>query len=364
MRLLKNQNNTTSKASMSLVSKGAIGVDISQNAIKMVQLSGRSLNQIQLEKYVITRLPKNIIRGNQIHDYDQLVSYLQHTYTQLHSSNKNIVAAIPQNLATLETVIYPKDSEMSLEEFAENELNQLGAVDEMNYDYQVIGQSIMPPGQQVLLVASRKEDLEPRLEVFESADLLPAYMDVDLFAKANAFSYWINQHAPELEDEKIAVIEIGDSQMQAIVTQNGQILYKQETAVSNDQLIQLIQRTYQLSEEQAETMKNTQDKPADYQSQIADRFNIQVAQEVQRVLQFYYTTQPSDQFSSVRHIFLTGSASQQIGLAEMVFSQTNTASQCVSPVTYTDNSNSVDLSQLQQDAASLTIAFGLALRGL
>ena len=63
MRLLKNQKNTTSKASMSLVSKGAIGVDISQNAIKMVQLSGRSLNQIQLEKYVITRLPKNIIRG-------------------------------------------------------------------------------------------------------------------------------------------------------------------------------------------------------------------------------------------------------------------------------------------------------------
>ena len=30
MRLLKNQKNTTSKASMSLVSKGAIGVDISQ----------------------------------------------------------------------------------------------------------------------------------------------------------------------------------------------------------------------------------------------------------------------------------------------------------------------------------------------
>ena len=136
MRLLKNQNNTTNKASISLASKGAIGVDISQNAIKMVQLSGRSLNQIQLEKYVITRLPKNIIRGNQIQDYDQLVSYLQHTYTQLHSGNKNIVAALPQNLVTLETIVYPKDSEISLEEFAESELNQLGSVEEMNYNIQ------------------------------------------------------------------------------------------------------------------------------------------------------------------------------------------------------------------------------------
>ena len=210
------------------------------------------------------------------------------------------------------------------------------------------------------------QNVEHRTHPHPGLNWLTATISVPDVARALDFYTGIMEMVSisELEDEKIAVIEIGDSQMQAIVTQNGQILYKQETAVSNDQLIQLIQRTYQLSEEQAETMKNTQDKPADYQSQIADRFNIQVAQEVQRVLQFYYTTQPSDQFSSVRHIFLTGSASQQIGLAETVFSQTNTASQCVSPVTYTDNSNSVDLSQLQQDAASLTIAFGLALRGL
>mgnify|MGYP001129094754 FL=1 len=364
MRLQKNQKNTTSKASSSLIARGAIGVDISQNTIKMVQLSGRSLNQIQLEKYAITKLPKNIIKGTQIQDYDLLVSYIQQAYAQLHSSNKNIVAAMPQNLVTTETLVHTKDSEQSQEEFIDYELSQIGPIDEMNYDYQVLGQSVVPPGQQILLVAVRKEDLEPRIEIFESADLNLAYMDVDLFALSNAFSFWINQHAPELEEEKIAIIDIADSQMQAIVYQGGNVLYKQETPVSNDQLTQLIQRTYQVSEEQAEAMKSGTNKPSDYQAQIADRFNIQVAQEIQRVLQFYYTTQSSDQFSSVRQIFLTGCASQQIGLAETVFSQTNTACQCVNPITYTDNGSRVDLSQLQQDASSLTTAFGLALRGL
>ena len=54
----------------------------------------------------------------------------------------------------------------------------------------------------------------------------------------------------------------------------------------------------------------------------------------------------------------------QPGLAETVFSQTNTATQCINPITYASNSSKVDLSQLQQDASALTVAFGLALRGL
>ena len=97
MRLFKSTKDTkTGKASSGLNNRSAIGVDISQHAIKMVQLTGRSLNQIQLEKYVITKLPKNIVKGNKIQDYDQLATYIQHTYTQLRSSCKNIVAAVPQ----------------------------------------------------------------------------------------------------------------------------------------------------------------------------------------------------------------------------------------------------------------------------
>ena len=114
--LSKNPKNTTGKAGKSssgLSNRSSIGIDISQHAIKMVQLSGRSLNQIQLEKYVITKLPKNIVKGNKIQDYDQLVTYLQHAYSQLRSSCKNIIAAIPQGLATIEQVVYSqKDTEL------------------------------------------------------------------------------------------------------------------------------------------------------------------------------------------------------------------------------------------------------------
>ena len=61
MRFTKKQKNTNTKVSPTLSNRAAIGIDITQHAITMVQLSSRSLNQIQLEKYVITALPKNII---------------------------------------------------------------------------------------------------------------------------------------------------------------------------------------------------------------------------------------------------------------------------------------------------------------
>lgn len=368
MRLFKSTKNTTAqtnKANGALNNRSAIGVDINQHAIKMVLLSGRSLNQIQLEKYVITKLPKNIVKGNKIQDYDQLVTYLQHSYTQLRSTCKNIISAMPHSLATVEQLIFnPRDTDLDLEAFAEAELAQLGPIEEMNYDYQITGTSVVPAGQQVLTVAAKKDDIEPRIEMFENAGLPLSAMDLDLLAQRNAFAFWINHHAPELTNEKVAVFGIHATQMYALILQNGQMLYKQEMPVSTEQLNQLIQRTYQVTEEKAAQMMVSGTRPSDYQAQIADRFNVQVAQEIQRVLQFYYTTQSTESFSNIKHILLTGSSSQQTGLAESIFSQTNTPTQCINPITYAERGSRVDLSQLQLDASSLTLAFGLALRGL
>ena len=111
-------------------------------------------------------------------------------------------------------------------------------------------------------------------------------------------------------------------------------------------------------------MRRSRDKAADYQVQVLDRFNAQVSQEIQRVLQFYYTTQSGDQFSNVKNIFLTGTGASQANLAETIFSQTNTATECVNPVFSLSCANQIDTSELQQDVSELTTALGLALRGI
>ena len=71
----------------------------------------------------------------------------------------------------IEQVVYSqKDTELDLDEFAESEISSIGPIDEINYDYQVVGTSVIPAGQQILTVAARKDDVEPMIEMFEGQD--------------------------------------------------------------------------------------------------------------------------------------------------------------------------------------------------
>ena len=96
--------------------------------------------------------------------------------------------------------------------------------------------------------------------MFENAGLPLSALDLDLLAQRNAFVYWMNTHAPEMAEEKVAVFGIHATQMYALILQNGRILYKQETPVSTEQLNQLIQRTYQVTEEKAAQMMASQNQ--------------------------------------------------------------------------------------------------------
>lgn len=367
MRLGKSKKNTSNKASSSLTSRSSVGIDVNQDSIKMVLVSGRNLNQVQVEKYAITKLPKDVINGTRIQDFDQFVSYLQHTYKQI-NSGKMYIAAMPQSLTTVETLNYNKnETDMSEDDFAEFEISQFAPIDEVNYDYIKFDETTKAKkavNKQILIAAGRKEDIDARIEAFETAGLKLGLMDVDILAEINAFSFWLNQRNTEGINKKIALVVIAEDCTHVLVVQNGKLLYKQEAQLSGAQLLQLIQRSYQVIESQALEMLTSSDKPSDYQDLVADRFNSQVAQEIQRVLQFYYATQSGDQLATVEYIYLTGSAAQQPGLAEMVYSQTNTPTEWVHPINAAEISKKIDANDLQAKATALTTAFGLALRGI
>lgn len=367
MRLLKSTKNTNTKLpkkSKGLSNRAAIGIDIDQYSIKMVQLSGRSVNQIQLEKYVIAKLPKNVVKGNKVQDYNQLAVCLRQAYAVLNSSCKNIVAAIPQNLATAEPLLYSeKESDLSLEEFVEAAISEISSLEEVNYDYQDLTPTL-PDNKTVLAVASRKDDIEPLIDAFAEAGMKLSTLDIDIFGQYNAYTMWMNNFAIDMTGEKVAIFGIYATQTYALVIQDGKILYKQETPICEEQLNQLIQRTYQVTEEKATEIINSPQKPSRYQEDVAEYFNQQITQEIQRVLQFYYTTQTADDLDTVKHILLTGAATRQEGIAKSVADQTNADVQCIHPATYFAKDLKADQKQFEHDAPALTLAFGLAARGL
>lgn len=366
MKISKNSKKTTHKTKKSFGGKGSLGVDITPNCISMVHLSGSIPDRIKLEKYAIQPLPKGIIINGNIEDYDQLVSYLQQTYEQLGGGCKNVTAALPQSLVNIQTLHYDsRNTDLSLEEFAELEASQITGSSDLSFDYQISSESQDGHAQEIILAATKRDDVNLRVDAFEAAGITLAQMDVDTFSVVNAFSIWIDQFSSDLENQKLAIFYIDEEQMKAFILQNGQILYKQETNFGNKQLTLHIQRQYKLGEDDAWHFRFKNTKPSDFQTTVASHFNSQLTQEIQRVLQFYYTTVSSDYQDNIKHILIAGCPFMQpFGLAESVYTQTNIPTQQAEPIYSVQSNAQTESPQFNLEAGQLAVAFGLAVRGL
>ena len=366
MRSKKTEKKTSNKKAMATSGRSVIGVDISPSHIRMVQLSGRQLSQVQLEKYAITTLPANVVSGGEVVDFDQLVSHLQQCYSKMKTNCKQANIALPASAVTIEENLrfVPEGSNMTLQEFVELEVSNIGSLDEMNYDWQVLSGN---PGseQTVLMVAAKKEAVERATDLLDEVGINASNVDVDIFAVANAFAYADMQNGDSFGRQRIALFDIGDTVLKALIVENGQILYKQESNFGLEQLVQSVQRAYQATDGEALAMITGEMKrPDDYKAMVVDGFNAQIAQEVQRVMQFFYATQNMDSMSNVKHIYISGSGCAAPGISEVVYAQTNIATEQLNPASFAINKLKGDGTRFDKDAASLTTAFGLALRGL
>ncbi|WP_180295739.1 MULTISPECIES: type IV pilus biogenesis protein PilM [Snodgrassella] len=348
---------------MATTSSGqSLGISITDKSINMVLLNARSLNQFRLEKYVVVPLPKNIIGNGNVENHEELVAHLQQAKQKLQSNCRNITVAISQKQASLQFLNRDEDTEYTEEEQVMAELSQYDSLDDVSYDYQNV--STDNQGREnLLLVNSKREDVNILLDAYTDAGITPTQMDVDILAVMNSAITWINIRQPDLTNKCIAVFNIDYNETQAIIMRHGKLLYKQEINLGYDHLMQSLRRNYQLTEEEAWDMLYNPSKPEDYNSTVAQPFQQQFIQEIQRVLQFYFTS--ANQESEIDEILIFGYGNNSAnGFTDNIRQQTHIPAQQINPILLAQPSNSIEQAKLQQDSSLLTVAFGLAVRGL
>ncbi|WP_180296865.1 type IV pilus biogenesis protein PilM [Snodgrassella communis] len=348
---------------MATTSSGqSLGISITDKSINMVLLNARSLNQFRLEKYVVVPLPKNIIGNGNVENHEELVAHLQQAKQKLQSNCRNITVAISQKQASLQFLNRDEDTEYTEEEQVMAELSQYDSLDDVSYDYQNV--STDNQGREnLLLVNSKREDVNILLDAYTDAGITPTQMDVDILAVMNSAITWINIRQPDLTNKCIAVFNVDYNETQAIIMRHGKLLYKQEINLGYDHLMQSLRRNYQLTEEEAWDMLYNPSKPEDYNSTVAQPFQQQFIQEIQRVLQFYFTS--ANQESEIDEILIFGYGNNSAnGFTDNIRQQTHIPAQQINPILLAQPSNSIEQAKLQQDSSLLTVAFGLAVRGL
>jgi len=340
-----------------------IGVDISSSAIKMVEIAEAAKGIYRIERYAIEPLPKDSVVEGNINNLDAVSDALKRCHKRLGSNIKNLALALPNAAVISKKIMVPAgQTEDDLELQVETEANQYipFALDEVNLDFQVLGPAPNSPDDiEVLIAASRKEKIIDRLAVAESAGLKATVMDVDLFAAQAAFELIEGQFPDRGKDQNIAVVDVGSSIMGVNVLRNDQSIYMREQPFGGNQLTQEIQNKFGLSPEEAEAAKRAGGLPENYESDVLQPFMDMMGLEVARALQFFFT---STQHNQIHHIVLSGGCAAIPGADETVGKRVQVNTLIANPFVNMQLSSKIRPKALTQDAPSLMVACGLAMR--
>jgi type IV pilus assembly protein PilM len=232
-------------------------------------------------------------------------------------------------------------------------------IDEVNHDFEVLGPMPGSPDMvQVLLAASRSENVEVRASALELGGLTPRVMDVEAFAIENAFALLADTLSSP-RDGLVALVDSGATMTTLNVLRNGRSLYHREQVFGGKQLTDEVMRRYGLSYEEAGLAKRQGGLPESYQAEVLEPFKEAMVQQVSRLLQFFYA---GSEFNRVDQIVLAGGGASIPRIAEMVEEQLGVPTTVANPLAHMTLGPRVQAHALAQDAPALMIACGLALR--
>lgn len=343
--------------------KPLIGVDISSSAVKMLELGLSGDGSHKVERYAIARLPREAVTDGNIAKPEVVTKAMREAWQALDTRTRSVAIALPSSAVTAKKLLVPLDAtEYDIETQALSEAHQIVPfpLEEITLDFQILGPSERNTNEnEVLAVITRKDRVEERVAVAESAGLTTTIMDVDTYAALRSYEQVAFQLPNGGKDQNVAIIDIGHTTTHVNIMHDNETVYQREHPFGGQVLTQEISRRFGLPWEEAEDAKCKGLLPDSFEAEVLRPFLDSAAQEISRALQLFFASSTQQH---VDHILLAGGCSLVPGLDEAVFAKTQASTIIANPFAKMAVSSLVRPKQLAIDAPSLFVACGLALR--
>ena len=341
--------------------KGLIGVDISSTSVKLLELSVKSGNRYWVESYALVPLPEGSVVEKNILNPEAVGDALERAINLANTQSTAAAFAIPTSMVITKTIEMDADmtdDEREVQIRMDAEQYIPFPIDEANLDFEVLPERLANPNRvDVLLVATRFENIEARSEVLKFANLTAKIADVESFAIENA--YQVFSDTLPMGVNTVGILDIGHTMTTLSVMQKNKVIYTREQVFGGKQLTQEIQNRYGLSFEEAGRAKKSRSLPDDYDIEVLEPYLDAVVQQAARSLQFFFS---SSQFNEIDHILLAGGNANIPGLAKLLQQKLGYRVTIANPFLQMGFSPQIDIKKIENDASSLMVACGLALR--
>ncbi len=337
-----------------------IGIDIGSSTIKAAEVvvsgSGR-----KLVKFGTMDLPAGAIVEEGIKDPEKVAETIKSLLSLYGIKEDRTAVSIGGYSVIVKKINVPAMNETQLQDVIATEAEQYIPFDinNVNLDFQILGDSDQNPSQMdVLLVAAKKETVSDYLNVMELAGLTPVIVDVDAFALQNI--YEINY---EMGDNCVALIDIGATKTSLNILQGTKSVFMRDISFGCNQINHHIMSRVDCDFEESEELKlsDKQEKipPEDINSIISSVVGDWTT-EIRRALDFFYSTYSNE---DIKNIYLSGGGANIKEFRQLLASQTAIEVETLNPFSALEiKDDRLDEAYLKQMAPQACICLGIAIR--
>lgn len=351
-------------ALMGRAKKECIGLDISSSSVKLLELSRSKSGQYRVESYANEPLPPGAVSEKKIVDPNMVGEAIGKAADKAGVRTKQTALAMSGAAVITKIIQLPaglSDHEMEEQIKAEADQYVPYKIEEVNIDFQVRGPVAGDDKMvDVLLAASRKEEIEQRCAAIEIAGLTPYVVDVETYALENACELLRHQMPDQGEQKTIAIVDVGGTNTSVAILHNLETVFTREQPFGGKQLVEDVMRKYGQSHDEAMRNIKQGQLPEDYESEVLAHFISDMIQQIDRNLQFFFSA--SSQYTNVDLILLAGGCAHIANIENAVSDKLKLPAAMVRPLANMSVASRARPQTLAKEEAGLLICCGLALR--
>ncbi len=336
------------------------GLDIGSRSIKAAEVV-KSRGGYSLKNFGMIDLPLGIIEDGAIKEPEKVTEAIRELFKINRFNIKNVAISIGGYSVIVKKINIQSMPEELLQETIHLEAEQYIPFDinEVNLDFQILGENENNPNQMgVLLVAAKKDMIDEYVNIIEMAGLNPSLVDVDAFALQNVFE--LNYDAAK---ENVALVDIGAGKASLNILKGGVSEFIRDISFGCDQINEEIIAQFGYSFEESEELKRNQgadEQKADQIQEIVNTIAADWCSEIRRALDFFYSSYPDDQ---INRILLSGGGARIKVLQQLLATETSSEIATLNPLNNLKIENRrIDISEFKQIAPQAAICIGLAAR--
>lgn len=371
-----------------------LGLDMGSGSIKLIEIHSTP-SSYYIENFASAPLPAGAVVKNEVKDPTAISYVLKNLLIQENIVNKHVAVAVPRSSVTVKTTTV--DSRLTASEIesrawveANRQFPEL--IGGIYLDYQILGTTANDPNQlDLMLVACRKEHIDPYLEVLKQSNLIAEWVDVSCYALRRAIPLVIS-HDPE--SETIALLNLDFATSSLVVVQKNQMIYAHDHSFDGERLmtkakeyLSAINPEIRVLQERAVSLEagNAQLGSPDVSSMVTgsdaneapvqtnapnsrsraveDPAYLEILREnliaqLRHFMHFFYSSRPN---TTIQKLVLSGDCVALPRLALFVQQEIGIATLTANPFSDIDTAPHVNQNELKKAGPSLMLASGLSL---